>query len=94
MGVHAHYADDLRIVRARVIGNNVEGFRQSPVLGGIKMTRSRGVRIADSDVIDNAGTGRFDQSVYDMTVAGDVIARNTGHACLSRSRPPRWWATT
>ncbi|MFD0685146.1 right-handed parallel beta-helix repeat-containing protein [Actinomadura fibrosa] len=80
LGIHANYADDLRVESSRSTGNNVERFKYSPVSGGVKVTRSRKVAVVGSVVADNLGKGVWmDESVYDITLTGDRILRNADH---------------
>ncbi|MDL4772337.1 right-handed parallel beta-helix repeat-containing protein [Actinomadura xylanilytica] len=80
LGVHANYADDLRLKGVRSTHNNVEHFKYSPVSGGIKVTRSRGVTVTGSLTADNFGKGLWlDESVYDITLTGNRVARNADH---------------
>jgi hypothetical protein len=60
-------------------GNNAEHFNTSPVSGGIKITRSRDVTVANSALIKNIGPGIWmDESVYNMKVLNNDSLRNTG----------------
>ena len=80
LGVHANYADDLRLDAVRSTGNNVERFKYSPVSGGVKVTRSRKVAVTGGVFADNLGKGVWmDESVYDITLTGDRILRNADH---------------
>ena len=80
LGVAATYADGLKLQDAAVSGNNRERFRQSPVAGGIKITRSRGVEIRGGLMEDNQGTGLWlDESVRGAAVSGNVFSGNAGH---------------
>lgn len=80
LGIHASSAYGLRLNRVKVRGNNTEGFNQAPVAGGMKVHRSRDVRIKKSVFAGNAGTGIwFDVSNYDMRVLNSKIKQNTGH---------------
>ncbi|MWA04178.1 hypothetical protein F8568_028125 [Actinomadura sp. LD22] len=80
LGVHANYADDLRLDAVRSTGNNVEHFKYSPVSGGVKVTRSRKVAVTGGVFADNLGKGVWmDESVYDITLTGDRILRNADH---------------
>jgi parallel beta-helix repeat protein len=80
LGVHANYADDLRLQSVRSTGNNVEHFKYSPVSGGVKVTRSRKVAVVGGVFADNLGKGVWmDESVYDITLTGNRILRNADH---------------
>lgn len=79
LGIHASGAYQLVMDRLKVVGNNVERFNQAPVSGGIKVHRSRHVTLRRSLISGNRGTGAwFDVSNYDVKVASNRIARNTG----------------
>jgi parallel beta-helix repeat protein len=80
LGLHANQADDLRLESVRAAGNNTEHFKPSPVAGGIKVTRSRGVALVGCAAVGNRGKGVWlDESVYDITLTGCRVARNTDH---------------
>lgn len=80
LGIAASYADGLTLDAVRSTGNNSEHFNASPVSGGIKVGRIRGVTVQNSVVSDNLGVGLwFDESTYDATVVGNDIQRNTGN---------------
>ncbi|MDQ6642432.1 MAG: right-handed parallel beta-helix repeat-containing protein, partial [Actinomycetota bacterium] len=80
MGVLANEAYGLRMTRSRIVRNNDEHFNTSPAAGGMKITRSRGIVIQDSDFRDNLGTGIwFDESDYDIAVIGDNFVNNANH---------------
>lgn len=83
LGMHANYADDLRMVNVLARGNNTEHFRAAPVSGGIKITRSRRIAVLGGVVADNRGKGLwFDESVQDITVTGLRVVRNTDHGLV------------
>jgi hypothetical protein len=80
LGASATYADGLRVARMLSAGNNTEHFNTSPVAGGMKVGRSRGVVVRSSVFRDNLGTGLwFDESVYDGRVLGTDLLRNRKH---------------
>ncbi|WP_019629272.1 right-handed parallel beta-helix repeat-containing protein [Actinomadura atramentaria] len=80
LGVHANQADDLVLDRVLATRNNLEHFKYSPVSGGIKVTRSRDVRVTDGAMLDNLGKGVWlDESVDGITITGDRIAGNADH---------------
>jgi parallel beta-helix repeat protein len=80
IGIKATSAYGLRIVRSRSIGNNTEHFNQAPVSGGIKITKSRNVRLMNNVIRDNNGTGLWlDESTYNDVVVGNRVIGNTGH---------------
>jgi Right handed beta helix region len=83
LGLSATYADGLRLLRVRSQGNNVEGFNQAPVAGGIKVGRTSGVRVVGATVTGNDGTGLwFDESTRRIRVYDSTI-RNNGHHGIS-----------
>jgi len=67
--------------------NNVERFNGSPVAGGIKVTRSRGVLMSNVDTSRNIGSGTwFDESCFDVKIVDVTSNGNTEigiHAELS-----------
>ncbi len=80
IGVGGNEADGLDVVGLRAEGNNTEHFNTAPVAGGLKVTRTRGVRIADGAFADNGGTGVWlDESVYDARVVRNDITGNSSH---------------
>lgn len=80
IGVAANFADGLRATGLLLADNNTEGFEQAPVAGGMKITRSRDVRIEKSAIRDNAGHGIWlDQSVADTVIVASDVLGNAGH---------------
>lgn len=80
LGVAATFADGLTLDSVRFVNNNVERFNTSPVSGGIKIARSRVIRIKDSTFSNNVGPGVWmDESVYDAVVSGNDMRDNVGH---------------
>lgn len=80
LGASATYADHLRIRRLLAAANNTEHFNYSPVAGGMKVGRSRHVRVRDSVFRDNRGKGLWlDESVYDAMVLRNNLLRNASH---------------
>ena len=80
LGLHANYADGISLSNVLATNNNTEHFNQSPVSGGTKITRTRGITVRDSVFSDNFGYGLWlDESCYDMTVVGNTIATNSAH---------------
>lgn len=76
-------ADNLTGVGILAKDNNTERFNYSPVSGGVKIGRSRGVTISDSSFLSNAGPGLwFDESVYNGTVTGNRMVGNDGHGLI------------
>src|SRR5690606_34571920 len=59
-------------------GNNIEQFKSQPVSGGMKITRSRDVRVDNVEANNNNGLGVWlDESVYDFTVTNVQANNNT-----------------
>lgn len=80
MGIGASTADGLVLDRVLSLENNREKFNQSPVSGGVKITRTRGVKITGSAFLRNNAPGIWvDESVYDTTITGTDSIGNTGH---------------
>ncbi|WP_193611438.1 right-handed parallel beta-helix repeat-containing protein [Nocardioides lijunqiniae] len=80
LGAGATYADGLRVVALRARRNNTERFNYSPVAGGLKIDRTRGVVIRRSDFSGNAGTGLWlDESSFGIVVTGSSMRRNLHH---------------
>ena len=77
LGVHAGYADGLKVSNSRLDGNNAEQFNSAPVSGGIKVGRSRGVTVTNSSVSKNLGQGYWsDVSVYDTRILNSNLVGN------------------
>lgn len=80
LGAGATYADGLRVLGIRVRHNNTERFNYSPVAGGLKVDRSRGILVRDSEFSNNAGTGLWlDESSYRIRVANSTMRNNLKH---------------
>ncbi len=80
LGATATYADKLKVTGFSATDNNREHFNSSPVAGGLKVARTRGVSVTDSVFAGNDGTGLwFDESVYDMTITGNNMLENSSH---------------
>ena len=80
LGITATYADNLVVDRVIAEGNNTEHFNQSPVSGGAKISRTRGVTVRDSLFVANDGPGLWmDESSYDMKITGNEMRNNVGH---------------
>ncbi|HEY3722978.1 MAG TPA: right-handed parallel beta-helix repeat-containing protein [Acidimicrobiia bacterium] len=80
LGFGGTASDNLIIERVVSENNNTEQFNQSPVSGGLKVTRSRGVVVRDSIFRANNGPGLWmDESVYNMTITGNEMRDNAGH---------------
>lgn len=80
LGANTVYADRLQVRDMTARGNNTEHFNSSPVSGGLKITRTRGVHVQDSVFDHNEGPGLWlDESVYDAGISGNDITDNAGH---------------
>ncbi len=83
LGIAVSYADDLVLNSVVSVDNNTEGFNTSPVSGGVKITRSRSVRVVDGVFDSNGGHGLwFDESTFDGIAAGNEISGNAGHGLI------------
>jgi len=83
LGVGANNADNLRVGGLLVVQNNSEGFNRAPVSGGLKITKSRRLSVADSAFLGNDGPGIWvDESVYDIDILRNDILGNTGSGIL------------
>jgi hypothetical protein len=83
LGAHANYADNLTVTKMLSADNNVEHFNRSPVAGGLKITRSRHIRVSGSAFLRNDGNAVwFDESVYDGQVISNDVVGNTGNAIV------------
>jgi hypothetical protein len=77
-GIHGNQADGLVIQDAVVSGNNSERFNPAPSAAGIKVTRTRGLTIRNTESSNNFSRGIWaDESVYDMTFVGNRTIGNT-----------------
>jgi hypothetical protein len=80
LGIHANYADGIRLQGVIAQRNNAERFNNSPVSGGFKVTRTRGVTVSGSVFSNNQGPGVWvDESVYDTKITGSDMVGNSGH---------------
>lgn len=80
LGMHANYADRLKITGLAAIANNVEHFNSAPVSGGLKITRTRDIFVSDSQFRDNLGPGLWlDESVYDVKIVNNKMIHNSTH---------------
>ena len=83
LGLHANNSDDLVLDRLRVSGNNRERFATNHAAGGLKITMSRDVRVRDSLVDGNLGSGLWlDESVVRTTVTGSAFRGNARHGVI------------
>ncbi|MGW6175017.1 right-handed parallel beta-helix repeat-containing protein [Arthrobacter sp. NPDC055138] len=80
LGAAATYADGLQVSGLLAERNNTEHFNTSPVSGGAKIGRSRGLEISDSVFRDNDGPGLWlDESVFDSAIHGNDVLDNSGY---------------
>jgi parallel beta-helix repeat protein len=80
LGLSGNHADNLLVDRVLSEANNLEHFNSAPVSGGSKVTRSRSVTFQNSVFRYNYGPGMwFDESTFDMRIAGNETRSNTGH---------------
>ena len=80
LGIHVNTADGLVVTNTVANENTIEHFNSSPVSGGMKTSKTRGVTVANDDFSDNDGYGLwFDESTYAVTVADTTITDNTAH---------------
>jgi len=83
LGAQASTADGLKASELRIVNNNAEHFNRAPVAGGFKIHKSRGVAVTDSSFVGNLGNGLwFDESVYNMKIAGNDIVGSTGNGLV------------
>lgn len=69
---------DRTVVQNSVInGNNAENFNNEPVSGGVKITRSRGIKTINNEVSNNLSAGIwFDASSYQIVAVNNDLADN------------------
>lgn len=80
LGVHANYADNLSTSGVNALGNNTEHFNSSPVSGGFKITRTRGITVSGGQFRDNDGPGLWlDESTYNSRIVGNKLLNNSSH---------------
>lgn len=80
LGMNAVYADGLVVSNLTSTGNNHERFNSSPVSGGLKVGRTRGLTVKNSRLNNNYGPGLWiDESVYDSKIVNNDLVGNTGH---------------
>jgi len=77
LGINASTAYDLSLTDSVITDNNAQRFKEAPVSGGVKITRSRGVTVQGNDISRNFSSGLWlDESVYDADVVGNTVAGN------------------
>lgn len=83
LGMHANYADGLRVDGLLARQNNTEHFNKSPVSGGVKITKTRSLVVRDSAFVGNDGSGFWvDQSTYDGVLVGNDVVGNSGNGVV------------
>jgi parallel beta-helix repeat protein len=77
LGIGANASYDMSLSDSVVRENNWQRFKETPVSGGVKITRSRGVTVSNNDVSRNYSSGLWlDESVYDSKVVGNTVVDN------------------
>jgi parallel beta-helix repeat protein len=77
LGIGTNASYDLSITDSVIRQNNWQRFKEAPVSGGIKITRSRGVTVSNNDISRNYSSGLWlDESVYDSKVIGNTAEGN------------------
>lgn len=80
LGLMGTKSDNLLIEGVKVNNNNTEHFNSSPVAGGAKFGRLRGITVRNSTFENNDGTGLWlDESVYNAKVLSSRFRNNAGH---------------
>jgi hypothetical protein len=83
LGIHANYADGLKVISSVASNNNTQNFNMAPVSGGIKITKSRNLLVTDSVLESNRGPGVWlDISVYNVTFTGNDFLSNAGNGLV------------
>ncbi|MCU1529804.1 MAG: hypothetical protein JWP75_3567 [Frondihabitans sp.] len=78
LGGNATY--NTKLINSVVSYANDEHFNESPVSGGVKITRSRDLVIQNNDFVDNYSFGLWlDESCYDPHIIDNTMSGNTGH---------------
>lgn len=77
LGIHGNYADNVTIENSIITNNNLERFNPTPTSSGIKLTKSRNIRIANNTISNNLASGFWcDQSCYNMTIVNNAANSN------------------
>ena len=77
IGFQAEKADGLVIENVLLKDSNDQHFNPAPAAGAVKITTTRGMRFADSEIVGTHGNSFWaDHSVYDMTITGNHIHDN------------------
>ncbi len=80
MGISSNMIQNLTMRRLRISGlNQFKEFTNAPQSGAFKASRNRKVTFVDSIIENNNGHGIwFDQSSYDVEIAGNRVTGNSG----------------
>jgi parallel beta-helix repeat protein len=77
LGVGTNASYDLELTDSVIRQNNWQRFKEAPVSGGVKITRSRGVTVTNNDISRNYSSGLWlDESVYDSKITGNTVDGN------------------
>lgn len=77
LGVGGTELDDSWVTNSVVNDNNTQDFKDAPVSGGIKITRSRVITVNNNEVRNNQSAGIwFDASCYRVTAANNDVQHN------------------
>jgi len=77
LGLALNTADDLSLTSSSIQANNLELFKEAPVSGGAKITRSKRVMISGNSFDQNQTAGLwFDNWAQDITVVGNRFSEN------------------
>jgi hypothetical protein len=78
LGIHARFADRLRLESVLATANNTQLFNAAPTAAGMKITQSRGVIVDSCSFSGNKSYGFWtDMSVYDVVVRSSSFSRNS-----------------
>jgi parallel beta-helix repeat protein len=72
LGLHGNQADGLQVLSSDIESNNDQNFKEAPVSGGVKISRSKNVRFADSTISHNVTSGLW----FDISSQSVKIVRN------------------
>ena len=77
LGVGGTEVDNSTIKNSVISDNNTQDFKDAPVSGGIKITRSRVITVSNNDVKNNQSAGIwFDASCYQVTAVNNDVQYN------------------
>lgn len=84
LGIGVNQSYGLKISNSLVTNNDSQLFKEQPVSGGIKVTRSRGITIANNDTSDNQTKGIWlDESCSDFSIVNNVSNDNGDASILA-----------